>query len=804
MTEPAITPELVAKHNLTPDEYKKILELLGREPSYTELGIFSVMWSEHCSYKNTRPLLKTFPTKSRKILVGAGEENAGIIDIGDGLAIAFKIESHNHPSAVEPFQGAATGVGGIVRDIFTMGARPICSVNSLRFGPITNGKSEIGNQKSEIANNRRLFAGVVAGIAHYGNCFGIPTIAGEVYFDKSYEGNPLVNAFCLGVLRHEQIARGAAKGIGNPVFYVGPPTGRDGLAGAAFASQDLTEESAEQQRGAVQVGDPFMEKLVCEACLELLATGAVAGIQDMGAAGLTCSTCETAARAGTGIEIELDKVPQRAPNMTSYDLMLSESQERMLIIVHKGREEEVKRIFDKWDLPWSEIGFVTDTGRMVVKQHGKVVADIPAKKIADESPVYQRDAKEPEYLKEVRAFRLDQIPQTPDPGRDLLDLLAWPTIASKNWVYRQYDHMVRDGSAVCPGSDAAVLRIKSDSLPELSNDKPVPDKFIALTVDGNGAYVYLDPYEGGKIVVAEAARNLACSGATPLGVTDNLNYGNPFKPELFWQLKESVRGLADACKAFNAPVTGGNCSLYNQSPAGPIDPTPTVAMVGIIEKPEHVTTQWFKDEGDVIVLLGEPVDTNDPLLGLGGSAYLQAVHGKKTGTPPRCDLEQARTLHTTLLGLIQSGLIKSAHDCSEGGLAVCLAESCISQLVARATPRLIGATMDLTNAGQASSLSPSASEADQKKVEVRDRQDACPTRLDALLFGETQSRVVITCKPLDAIKVVERAKLLGVPAVQIGRVGGDKLVIRTAGGEFSVPVAQLHDPWWNAIARAMA
>jgi len=475
MTEPAITPELVAKHGLTPDEYAHAKEILGgREPSYTELGIFSVMWSEHCSYKNTRPLLKTFPTKSPKILVGAGEENAGIIDIGDGLAIAFKIESHNHPSAVEPFQGAATGVGGIVRDIFTMGARPICALNSLRFGPITevgddvrnltNGKeaqtpatsaptqplehgaslreatlpgagnAAISNRQSAIGNNKRLFAGVVSGIAHYGNCFGIPTIAGEVYFDKSYEGNPLVNAFCLGVLRHEQIARGAAKGIGNPVFYVGPATGRDGLAGAAFASQDLTEESAEQQRGAVQVGDPFMEKLVCEACLELLATGVVAGIQDMGAAGLTCSTCETAARAGTGIEIELDKVPQRAPNMSSYEIMLSESQERMLIIVHKGKEEEVKRIFDKWDLPWSEVGFVTDTGRMVVKHHGKVVADIPAKKIADESPIYQRDAKEPEYLKEVRAFRLDGIADTKNPTDDLKKLLSWPSIASKNWV----------------------------------------------------------------------------------------------------------------------------------------------------------------------------------------------------------------------------------------------------------------------------------------------------------------------------------------------------------------------------------
>jgi len=797
-----------------------------------------VMWSEHCSYKNTRPLLKTFPTKSRKILVGAGEENAGIIDIGDGLAIAFKIESHNHPSAVEPFQGAATGVGGIVRDIFTMGARPICSVNSLRFGPIVNdvaadvspltsnsandqsqltsAATEKNGAQSQIANNKRLFAGVVAGIAHYGNCFGIPTIAGEVYFDKSYEGNPLVNAFCLGVLRHEQIARGAAKGIGNPVFYVGPATGRDGLAGAAFASQDLTEESAEQQRGAVQVGDPFMEKLVCEACLELLATGAVAGIQDMGAAGLTCSTCETAARAGTGIEIELDKVPQRAPNMTSYDLMLSESQERMLIIVHRGREEEVKRIFDKWDLPWSEIGIVTDTGRMVVKHHGNVVANIPAKKIADESPVYQCDSKEPEYLKAVRAFRLDGITDSKDPAGELKKLLAWPTIASKNWVYRQYDHMVRDGSVVCPGSDAAVLRIKADSLPDLvgrespralfseslgsTESRPtIPDKFIAISVDGNGAYVYLEPYEGGKIVVTEAARNLACTGAVPLGATDNLNYGNPNNPELFWQLKESVRGLADACKAFNAPITGGNCSLYNQSPNGPIDPTPTVAMVGIIEKPEHVTTQWFKDEGDAIVLLGDIVDNNDPLLGLGGSAYLQVIHGQKNGTPPRCELEPARTLHTTLLGLIQSGLVKSAHDCSEGGLAVCLAESCISRLVARETPRLIGATVDLSLVGRESSRAQKSEDGEKSELD-----GVSPHRLDALLFGETQSRIVVTCQPLDAVKLVERARLMGVPAVQIGRVGGDQLAVKTAAGEFSVPVAGLHDLWWNSIARAMA
>jgi phosphoribosylformylglycinamidine synthase subunit PurL len=767
MTEPAITPELVAKHNLTPEEYAHAKEILGgREPSYTELGIFSVMWSEHCSYKNTRPLLKTFPTKSPKILVGAGEENAGIIDIGDGMAIAFKIESHNHPSAVEPFQGAATGVGGIVRDIFTMGARPICAVNSLRFGEITN---------PEV---RRLFSGVVSGIAHYGNCFGIPTIAGEVYFDKSYEGNPLVNAFCLGVLKHEQIARGAAKGIGNPVFYVGPATGRDGLAGAAFASQDLTDESAQQQRGAVQVGDPFMEKLVMEACLELLATGAVAGIQDMGAAGLTCSTCETAARAGTGIEIELDKVPQRAPNMSSYEIMLSESQERMLIIVHKGREEEVKRIFDKWDLPWSEVGTVTDTGRMVVRHGGKIIADIPAKKIADESPIYQRESKEPEYLKEVRAFRLDGIVDTQDPLGNLKKLLAWPSIASKNWVYRQYDHMVRDGSVVNPGSDAAVIRIKGDSLPEASNGKPVPEKLIAMSVDCNGVYVYLDPYEGGKAAVAEACRNLACAGAIPLGATDNLNMANPHKPELFWQIKESVRGLADGCRAFNAPVTGGNCSLYNQNPSGPIDPTPTVAVVGIVEKAEHVTTQWFKDEGDAIILLGAVVDSEDPIKGLGGSAYLQVIHGKKTGTPPRCNLDKEKELHLALRSLIASGVVKSAHDCSDGGLAVALAESCISQQIARETPRLIGANVDLSAVKG--------------------------TRVDALLFGETQARVVISTSAVNAGKVLEQAKILGVPAAKIGTVGGSSLQIKAGEYTLSGDLRELHDLWWNSIARAMS
>jgi phosphoribosylformylglycinamidine synthase II len=770
MNEPAITPELVAEHNLTPEEYQKVLQILGRVPSFTELGIFSVMWSEHCSYKNTRPVLKTFPTKGDKILVGAGEENAGIIDVGDGLAIAFKIESHNHPSAVEPFQGAATGVGGIIRDIFTMGARPVAALNSLRFGELSN---------PEV---RRLFSGVVSGIAHYGNCFGIPTIAGEVYFDKSYEGNPLVNAFALGVLRHDQITRGAAKGVGNPVFYVGPATGRDGLAGAAFASQDLTEESAEKQRGAVQVGDPFMEKLVCEACLELLATGAVAGMQDMGAAGLTCSTCETAARAGTGIEIELDKVPQRAPNMTSYEIMLSESQERMLIVVHKGREAEVKAVFEKWDLPWSEIGVVTNTGRMIVRQGGKVVVDVPAAKLADEAPIYFRESKEAAYMVGVRAFRLDGIADTTDPVSDLKAILSNHSVASKNWVYRQYDHMVRDGSIVCPGSDAAVIRIKADSVPVLRADMaPTPnvEKYIAFTCDCNGGYVYLDPYEGGKAAIAEACRNLACTGAVPVGSTDNLNFGNPHHPEIFWQLKESVRGLSEGCRMFDAPVTGGNVSLYNQRGAlGAIDPTPTVAVVGIIDDPKHITTQWFKDEGDVIVLLGAAVDTVDPLQGLGGSVYLKCVHGQKNGLPPRVDLAAAKKLHDMVLGVIRAGWVKGAHDCSEGGFAVALAESCFSQQIAKNSQRFIGATVELPlEAG---------------------------VRTDGLLFGETQNRIVVSVSPVNVEKVMAEAKAAGVPALKIGTVGGETLTIKAGSTHVSAKVADLHDGWWNSIARAMA
>ncbi len=525
-----VTPEVVAQHGLTPEEFERIKKVLGREPNFTELGIFSVMWSEHCSYKNSRKELKKFPTAGPNILVKAGEENAGVVDIGDGWAIAFKIESHNHPSAIEPFQGAATGVGGIIRDIFTMGARPEFCLNSLRFGPITTTNSKIENQRSKLADNRRLFTGVVSGIAHYGNCVGIPTIGGEIYFDESFEGNPLVNVFCLGVLRHEQLARGSAQGVGNPVFYAGAETGRDGLAGAAFASRELTEQSRED-RPAVQVGDPFKEKLLLEACLELLARDAVAGIQDMGAAGLTCSTCETASRGGSGIEIDLAKVPKREPGMSPYEILLSESQERMLIIAKRGKESLVREVFEKWDVPCAEIGRVTDDGLMRVRNNSAIAAEIPAKALAEEAPLYSREARKPVAVAGIGDRGYNDLRKIDHRGA-LRQLLADPTIASKNWVYHQYDHTVRTGTIVKPGSDAAVFFVR------------YANKILAATTDCNSLYCALDPREGGKIAVAEAARNLTCSGARPLAVTDNLNFGNPYKPENFWELREAVEGGA--------------------------------------------------------------------------------------------------------------------------------------------------------------------------------------------------------------------------------------------------------------------
>ncbi len=737
-SEPVITPELIAKHGLTPDEYTRIETILGRAPNYTELGVFSVMWSEHCSYKNSRVELRKFPTEGERVLVKAGEENAGVIDVGDGWGVAFKMESHNHPSAIEPFQGAATGVGGIIRDIFTMGARPVFSLNSLRFGPIQ------GDTDAARAN-RRLFAGVVEGIAHYGNCIGIPTIGGEIYFDDSYQGNPLVNVFCLGVLRHEQIARGAARGVGNPVFYVGAETGRDGLAGAAFASRDLTEESKED-RPAVQVGDPFKEKLLLEACLELLATDAVAGIQDMGAAGLTCSTCETASRGGSGVEIDLNLVPQREPGMTPYEILLSESQERMLIIVKKGREAEVQAIFDKWDLPCARIGVVNDDGMMRVKVGDRVAVEIPARALADEAPLYHREAKArtPEP-----PLDLATVPEV-DVQAALLTLLAHPTIASKHWVWRQYDHMVRTGTMVAPGSDAAVFYVRE------------ANKILAATSDCNALYCKLDPREGARVAVAEAARNLACSGATPLAVTDNLNFGNPHRPENFWQLRECVEGLAEMCRAFDTPVTGGNVSLYNENPAGAIDPTPTVGMVGLIEDESHVTTQNFKAEGDAILLLGDPGDE------LGGSQYLAVVHGRKEGLPPRLDVQRELALHHALRDLIRAGKIKSAHDCSEGGLAVALAECCMSGV------ERIGARVWLADA-----------------------------RDDQALFNESQSRIVVSVAPQHSSEVLTRLSKAGVPASHIGIVRGSKLEIETRRTTYSWPIDALHDTWHGSIGKIM-
>jgi len=784
--DPEVTPEAVEEHGLTAEEFARIKKILGREPNFTELGIFSVMWSEHCSYKNSRRELKKFPTSGPNILVKAGEENAGVVDIGDGWAIAFKIESHNHPSAIEPFQGAATGVGGIIRDIFTMGARPEFCLNSLRFGPITDPCRGLGSKadstvtiteerRSQIATNRRLFTGVVSGIAHYGNCIGVPTIGGEIYFDESFEGNPLVNVFCLGILRHEQLARGAARGVGNPVFYVGAETGRDGLAGAAFASRELTEESRED-RPAVQVGDPFKEKLLLEACLELLATDAVAGIQDMGAAGLTCSTCETASRGGSGVEIDLSNVPKREPGMTPYEILLSESQERMLIIAKRGKEDVVREIFAKWDVPCAEIGRVTDDGMMRVRNNGSVAAEIPAKPLAEEAPLYEREAKrsttesveDTDVLKKISASSVVE---------SLKLLLTDPTIASKNWVYRQYDHTVRTGTVVKPGSDAAVFYIRE------------ANKILAATTDCNSLYCALDPREGGRIAVAEAARNLTCSGAHALAVTDNLNFGNPYKPENFWQLREAVEGMAEACRAFSTPVTGGNVSLYNESPAGVVDPTPTVAMVGLIDEEKHITTQWFKNEGDVIILAGSAA--SDHGYDLGASRFLKVCFGKKIGAVPKLDIELEIAVQNAVRDLIRLGLVRSAHDCSEGGLAVALAECCFNPNGS------LGADVDLSACG---ARRPGGGEQNEIAGETpaSTAQKAC-----GLMFNEAQSRIIISCDPKNAQRVLSELKSKNVPHAQIGSVIRKDLRISVCGQNLSWPIAELHDLWWNAIRRAV-
>jgi phosphoribosylformylglycinamidine synthase len=749
-----VTAALVKKHGLLAEEFELIRGHLGRDPTLTELGIFSVMWSEHCSYKNTRPLLKGFPTEKKgatpafgRVLVKAGEENAGIIDVGDGWAIAFKIESHNHPSAVEPFEGAATGVGGIIRDIFTMGARPVLLTNSLRFG-------ELGSPAT-----RRLLRGVVAGIAHYGNCVGVPTVGGDVYFDRSYEGNPLVNALCLGTLRHDQIRLGRATGLGNPVYYVGAATGRDGLGGAAFASKELSAESA-ADRPAVQKGDPFMEKLLIEACLEMMAVpGLVVGIQDMGAAGLTCSTCETASRGGAGIEIELDRVPQREAGMNSYEIMLSESQERMLVIVQKGREREIEAVFAKWDLHAAHVGTVTGTGRMVVTQHGTVVADIPAAALTDGAPVYQREARRPSYLDSTSAWTPEASGLADLQAEGALGalprLLAHPTIASKRWVYRQYDHMVQHGTVVLPGSDAAVVRLRLGAT----------EKFIAVSNDCNGRYCYLNPRRGASIAMVECMRNLVCAGATPLAMTDNLNFGNPYRPENFYQLRECVAGLAEACRFFDVPVVGGNVSLYNESPEGAIDPTPTVSVVGFIERESEITRQFAREPGSRLILLGGAPSE------VGGSQYLGVIHGLKTGDAPGVDFASEKRLQEFLLGRIRSGAVQAAHDLSEGGLLVAACEMLFG-------PGVLGAALDLSGLGA--------------------------PRLDALLFGESQGRILVAVAPSAAAAFLGEAGKAGVPADDLGAfTGGARLTVSTPRGRLEWDVAQLRSAWETAIEDAM-
>ena len=745
-----VTPAVLERLNLTHDEYERILEILGRTPTITELGMFSVMWSEHCSYKSSRVHLKTFPTQGKRVLVAAGKENAGLIDIGHDLGVCFKIESHNHPSAVEPHAGAATGVGGIIRDIFTMGARPIALLDSLRFGPLDRGRT------------RFLVEGVVKGIADYGNSVGVPTVGGEIAFDETYRENPLVNVMCIGLVEKGRIASAKARGVGNPVLYVGSSTGRDGLGGASFASREITEGSG-ADRPAVQIGDPFAEKCLIEATLEALATGDVVAIQDMGAAGLTCSTCEMPAHGGAGMEIDIAKVPRRETGMTPFDVMLSESQERMLLVVKRGREQAIANIFAKWQLHAAEIGVVTDDGLVRVKDHGDVVAEIPARALADDAPVYRRPMQRPAYLADAQRLSLTRLPQPKDFNQTLTKLLGSPTIASKAAVFEQYDHMVQTNTVVLPGrADAAVLRIKGTA------------SLLAATTDGNGTACYLDPYEGGKLAVVEAARNVACVGATPLAVTDCLNFGNPEDPEVMWQFRECLRGIAEACRSLGTPVTGGNVSFYNESPSGAIDPTPVIGMVGLIEVGSRrlevgkkqfqlptsnfqlPITSSFKDEGDRILLLGKPQDE------LGGSEYLKRIHGRKQGRPPKVNLIDARQLIRCLVEAAARGWLKSAHDCAEGGLAVALAECCMME-----DSRLLGASVELPATRQSS-------------------------RADARLFGESAGLVVVTCEPYAESKVLKLAKTLRVPASSVGRVEGRRLRVAPW---IDVPVEDLNRSW---------
>ncbi|MFH1905371.1 MAG: phosphoribosylformylglycinamidine synthase subunit PurL [bacterium] len=731
--------EVAKDLGLTEQEFEQIKKLLGREPNFTELGVFSAMWSEHCSYKNSRKLFKLFPTKGKQVLIGAGEENTGIVDIGDGLGVAFKIESHNHPSAVEPFEASATGIGGCLRDIFTVGARPVAVLGALRFGSLDNEKVKF------------LFKEVIRGLAHYANTAEVSAVGGDSYFDESYEGNPLVNAFAVGIVKHKDIARGAASGIGNLIYYIGGDTGRDGVGGASFASQEITEESA-SDTSSVAIGNAELGKRLREVCLELIEKGLIVGMQDMGAAGLTCSSCETASRSRTGIEIDVALVPQREKGMTPYEILLSESQERMLAILKDGKEKEALDILKKWNINAVKIGKVTDDRMMRVKENGIVVCEIPPQALTERAPLYDRDAKEPSYLKDAQNLDRKSIIEPDDFNKVLLQLLDSPTIASKESAYKNFTAIDKDEVIVGAGSDAAVVKIKGTK------------KALAISVDCNGRYCYLNPYNGAMMAVAEAARNIVCSGGRPLAITDGLNFGSPMKPENYWQFKKCIEGLSSACRALDTPVVSGNVSFYNENPKGAIDPTPMVGMVGLIDDANKHITQEFKNEGDVIVLLGE--NKAD----LSGSEYLYLIHNQKKGNP-QIDIQIEKSVQKACLEAIEAGIINSAHDCSEGGLAVTLTESCISNL-----NKMLGAVIELDGL---------------KNNDIR---------MDEILFGEAPSRIVVSLNK-DKMELLEKiAQKHSIAYTILGEVSGENLAIKDNQENIvDISVKVLSNTWRNAI-----
>jgi phosphoribosylformylglycinamidine synthase II len=742
-TQLKVDVAMAKEMGLTEEEFNRIKELMGREPNFTELGVFSAMWSEHCSYKNSRKLFKLFPTKGRQVLVGAGEENTGIVDIGDGLGVAFKIESHNHPSAVEPFEASATGIGGCLRDIFTTGARPIAALGALRFGSLDNQRVKF------------LFKEVIRGLARYANTAAVNAVGGDSYFDESYEGNPLVNAFVAGVVRHKDIVRGAAYGAGNPVYYIGGDTGRDGVGGASFASREITEAS-ETQKSAVAIGDAELGRRLREACIELIEKGLVVGMQDMGAAGLTCSSCETASRSQTGIEIDVALVPQREKAMTPYEILLSESQERMLAILKDGKEKEALEILKRWGINAVKIGQVIEEKLMRVKENGVVVCEIAPELLTEKAPLYERQTKEPAYLKEAQNLQRDSIKEPDDLNQVLLQLLDSPTIASKESAYKSFTAVNKDEVAVGAGSDAAVVKIKGTN------------KALAISVDCNGRYCYLNPEHGAMLAVAEAARNIVCSGAKPLAITDGLNFGNPMKPENYWQFAKCIEGLSRACRALETPVVSGNVSFYNENPKGAVDPTPIVGMVGLISDAAGYVTQDFKNEGDVIVLLGE--NRAD----LSGSEYLYLVHKQKKGSP-QIDMNKEKAVQEVCLKAIEAGMINSAHDCSEGGLAVTLAESCISN-----KDKMLGATIKLDGLNKGG------------------------IRTDEILFGEAPSRIVVSLKEDNLKALEEMAAGHSVASQVLGTVGTDKLTIQVQSkARVDLTLAKLSDTWRNAIPRRL-